>query len=362
MTNSGCCICREACVGGRVLTNGDVFHDSCYENLLKVGDTTRAAIEKKKDEIAAVEKTVRSLDIVLAIIAGFLFGRKSGIEERKRHLLHLRNELQLLNSILRVEVNDRSQKLTDLYDYWPEVPPDWDDRRWDAIATGQFCADCGRSESWSKPLHVHHVVPISKGGSHKPSNLAVLCERCHSKRHSGRKFTYSEKAINAFSKKVNAINSAIEHGALLEFKYRIQTGNKDHHIVTPTRFSRDGESMCLVGYCHLSGQDRTFRLHRISDIKIINEPDAASLLDTPMSHIVKAITDKKMLHFRYRKANGDISYRTIRPTHCAISMGVNIVAGHDYLTGETRHFAPQRMSEIEIVDAPRKCYVESGSP
>ncbi|MBU4455839.1 WYL domain-containing protein [Patescibacteria group bacterium] len=362
MTISSCCICRAACVGGKVLTNGDVFHDSCHEELLRRGNATRDAIEEKKNEIAAIERYVRGLFAVLAIIADFLFGRKSGVEERKRHLLRLCDQLLHLNEILREELNSRSQKLTELYDYWPEVPPDWDDRRCDTIATSENCENCGRSESRLKPLHVHHVVPISKGGSHKPSNLIVLCEHCHSKRHSGRIFTYSGKTTNAFSKKIDAINSAIEHGALLDFRYRIQTGNKDHHIVKPTKLCRDGESICLVGFCYLSGQERTFRLYRISSIKILNKPDAPSLLDTPMGYIAKAIADKKMLHFRYQKGNGDISYRTIRPTHCAISKGVNIVAGFDHLTGETRHFAPQRMSEIEIVDAPKKCYVKSGSP
>lgn len=359
MTVSSCCICRAACVGGKVLTNGDVFHDNCYEELFRRGDAIRDAIEEIKSEIAAIEGSVRGLFAVLTIIADFLFGRKSDVEERKRHLLCLRDKLEHLNEILGEELNSRSQKLTELYDYWPEVPPDWDDRRCDAITTNENCVNCGRSESRSKPLHVHHSVPISKGGSHKPSNLIVLCERCHSKRHSGRIFTYTGKTTNAFSKKINAINSAIEHGALLDFRYRIQTGNKDHHIVKPTKLCRDGESICLFGFCYLSGQERTFRLYRISSIKML---DASSLLDTPMRYVEKAITDKKMLHFRYQKGNGDISYRTIRPTNCAISKGVNIVAGFDYLTGETRHFAPQRMSEIEIVDAPRKCYVKTGSP
>jgi 5-methylcytosine-specific restriction endonuclease McrA len=362
MTISICCICRAACVGGKVLTNGEVFHESCYEELRERGNSTRDAIEEKKDEIASIERGVRGPFAVLTMIADFLFGRKSGVEKRKRHLLCLRDELQHLNEILREELNSRLQNLTDLYDFWPEVPPDWDDRRCDAIDTGENCADCGRSESRSKPLHVHHVVPISEGGSHKPSNLIVLCERCHSRRHSGRTFTYSGKATNAFSKKINIINSAIEHGALLDFRYRIQNGNKDHHIIKPTKLCRDGETMCLVGFCYLSDQKRTFRLYRISALKMLDKPDAPFLSNTPMSYIAKAIVDKKMLYFRYQKGNGDISYRTIRPTHCAISKGVNIVAAYDYLTGETRHFAPQRMSEIEIIDAPRKCYVKTGSP
>lgn len=28
-------------------------------------------------------------------------------------------------------------------------------------------------------LHVHHIIPVSCGGSHHPSNLLTLCFRCH---------------------------------------------------------------------------------------------------------------------------------------------------------------------------------------
>lgn len=34
--------------------------------------------------------------------------------------------------------------------------------------------------------HVDHIVPLSKGGKHRPSNLAVACDKCNS--HKGAKF------------------------------------------------------------------------------------------------------------------------------------------------------------------------------
>ena len=33
-------------------------------------------------------------------------------------------------------------------------------------------------------LHVHHILPLSRGGRTIDANLVTLCERCHSRRHS----------------------------------------------------------------------------------------------------------------------------------------------------------------------------------
>ena len=47
------------------------------------------------------------------------------------------------------------------------------------------CQECGKSYSkkFKKYLHVHHVVPISKGGTNKLYNLITLCVHCHRKKH-----------------------------------------------------------------------------------------------------------------------------------------------------------------------------------
>ena len=41
------------------------------------------------------------------------------------------------------------------------------------------CVNCGSTNE----LHLHHIVPIAKGGTNKLSNIAVLCVGCHSKVH-----------------------------------------------------------------------------------------------------------------------------------------------------------------------------------
>lgn len=38
------------------------------------------------------------------------------------------------------------------------------------------CQNCGCEDD---RVHIHHIVPLSVGGSNRVTNLAVLCEKCH---------------------------------------------------------------------------------------------------------------------------------------------------------------------------------------
>jgi len=65
-------------------------------------------------------------------------------------------------------------------------PDDWPSRKkkikkrdnW----TCQSCGAEGGSEGTAQ-LHVHHIVPKSKGGGHELSNLKLLCDQCHADIH-----------------------------------------------------------------------------------------------------------------------------------------------------------------------------------
>lgn len=60
-------------------------------------------------------------------------------------------------------------------------PPDWEERRTEVIEDcSRTCVTCSSTHA---PLHVHHIVPLSKGGSNDLSNLVALCENCHEDAH-----------------------------------------------------------------------------------------------------------------------------------------------------------------------------------
>jgi hypothetical protein len=55
-------------------------------------------------------------------------------------------------------------------------PPDWGERQRRCLERdGHRCRLCGSVER----LHIHHVKPISFGGTHTLLNLITLCRRCH---------------------------------------------------------------------------------------------------------------------------------------------------------------------------------------
>jgi hypothetical protein len=71
----------------------------------------------------------------------------------------------------------------------PQGLPDRDDGYpgdWEQISLeyrkriGFICEDCG---AYAPDGHVHHDVPVSRGGSSSESNLMFLCKDCHKQRH-----------------------------------------------------------------------------------------------------------------------------------------------------------------------------------
>ena len=50
------------------------------------------------------------------------------------------------------------------------------------IRDNMTCQMCGR-KVWGSDSHVHHIVPLSQGGTTTLDNLILLCSDCHSKVH-----------------------------------------------------------------------------------------------------------------------------------------------------------------------------------
>jgi hypothetical protein len=59
-------------------------------------------------------------------------------------------------------------------------PDDWSDMRQAVLQRdGYRCGNCGSTIN----LQIHHIVPLSRGGTNLESNLRTLCESCHQKIH-----------------------------------------------------------------------------------------------------------------------------------------------------------------------------------
>lgn len=60
-------------------------------------------------------------------------------------------------------------------------------------AAHQLCEVCLREGRYVKMEEVHHVKPLSEGGTHEMSNLIALCKSCHSRIHSTREDRWKRK-------------------------------------------------------------------------------------------------------------------------------------------------------------------------
>ncbi|GGK74406.1 HNH endonuclease [Haloarcula sebkhae] len=62
---------------------------------------------------------------------------------------------------------------------------EWRLARAQALRRDQYrCQHCDRREGkWGTDLHVHHIQPTRKGGSHELENLVTLCNSCHNRLH-----------------------------------------------------------------------------------------------------------------------------------------------------------------------------------
>lgn len=62
------------------------------------------------------------------------------------------------------------------------------------VAEHPFCELCFARGVLTATEHVHHVKPLSEGGTHEVSNLIALCKPCHSRIHAERGDRWKRRA------------------------------------------------------------------------------------------------------------------------------------------------------------------------
>ncbi|WP_350356156.1 HNH endonuclease [Halorarius halobius] len=86
-------------------------------------------------------------------------------------------------------------------------PSDWDERRKTVYQRDNYqCQNCGRrgGPHGNAELHAHHIVPKSKGGTHRLTNLKTMCSHCHSAIH-GRRLAPTARTETTRSKTSRSI-------------------------------------------------------------------------------------------------------------------------------------------------------------
>ena len=268
--NELCLVCRTLASSGVHLSNGKIVHDACLSALQYRQDEVRTEIDKKQWEISRIQQEIEQRNSIVFKFKSFFSKPHVEVADLNKSISALTYDIEALTTRL----SHTKKELVAIYDYFLSYPPDWEERRESLInKEGNYCSECGRQAN----LHVHHIQPLSKGGSNELSNLKLLCEACHSSEHGGSDFSGEfSPSETAFSKRVAGIRYAIIKGMRIQFGYKKPTDmSYKQRTVHPVMLINikhrrfPGSTLCVQGYCELRRAERTFALKRMRDLKVI---------------------------------------------------------------------------------------------
>jgi len=92
--------------------------------------------------------------------------------ESEYKLIEINTEIKQLRRKFKIEGYKKTEKLRTLTKVMKELVIE---------ERGTTCESSECKESIA--LQVHHIIPLSQGGTDKKTNLQVLCHECHMKKH-----------------------------------------------------------------------------------------------------------------------------------------------------------------------------------
>ncbi len=266
-----CKLCNQEVDDGIHLSDGGLVHGECIESM----ERRSTNLQKR---IVNLWRKCSELEMELARRQGLCFKLLSIFSKPQLDSSDIENAIVSLknkSSEVSASLNVLRSRLSEVYDYYLSYPLDWEARR-TAVAQidGEKCSSCGDTP---RNLHLHHRVPLSKGGSNKVSNLELLCEDCHSMEHGNRDFSGQfHHNETTFSKRLNNIRYAIEQNRRIEFLYKKPRESRytirtvaPIEIVNWAHEYDDGQTLCIRGYCELRKANRDFALKRMKRLRIL---------------------------------------------------------------------------------------------
>jgi len=157
-----------------MLSDGRVYHQQCYDKVLQCIEQLDKQMDNNQQEIWRLSRRVEEEQSFFVRLRRLFSDSESEVPNSRKRIAELEQETHRLSQ----ERARHLLTLEHLHDYWltSRNPPDWDLRRKQVL---ERFPDCQGEGPHSGPLHVHHKIPISKGGNHRLENLIVLCEHCH---------------------------------------------------------------------------------------------------------------------------------------------------------------------------------------
>lgn len=249
------------------LSDGGFVHVRCISDLdLEVSDLK----SKQQSKIYRLNEEHNKRERLGYKIKSFLFPSETEETQYQTFLISSKKEIDRINE----ELNPLKQNQHLIYNLYLSYPPDWDERR--NLVIDRDGERCKRCSSWQN-LHLHHKVPLSKGGTNEISNLVLLCRKCHSKQHGGKDLSGQfHNRETAFSKRIKLINQAITENRKIQFLYKKsdqknfkQRTIRPYQLINIDHNRDEGFTLCVKGYCDLRKADRHFALKRMKNLRIL---------------------------------------------------------------------------------------------
>lgn len=278
-----CIFCNKNVEYGIELSDGNIIHNSCYNREYNRFKELDEQIAKLNIDLCYNKRMAEAQVSFLTNVIDFFTGygdRYKKIDDAKNKVIKIENEIKKI----KYEIYIIKQKIDYVHDYMLQYPPDWEERcnllkqqgydRRGRLRYYGYCSRCGAS----KFVQVHHIVPLSKGGSNKVSNLILLCRKCHLLEHNKNDFGSNKIKRLSLQKKIEIINYAITNKRKLIFLYKKKTDQVPiKRIITPyelvqiPHISHPGEfTLCIRGYCYLRNAERKFALKRMTNLEVEN--------------------------------------------------------------------------------------------
>lgn len=265
----GCIFCNLTCENEIELSDGNIIHNSCYKNNLDRLDRLQKDLKIEENNLRTSRRQYSEENSIISGIFRTLTGTQ------KRYTRDPTPDIERKIIIINRDINNIKRRLDYIHDYMLQYPPDWENRRKKLKEIRNYkCVKCGNNYR----LQIHHIIPLSKGGSNKIENLEFVCRNCHLKLHRQEDKDFEEiyKDKLSIQKKIELINVAINNNQLIEFLYKKPTDQVYiKRLIKPKKFDKiyhiekpDNFTLCVEGFCYLRQENRTFALKRIKNLKI----------------------------------------------------------------------------------------------
>ncbi len=219
--NAPCILCSSKQGPGILLNDKSYLCRSCFSEVSTIQypqvyeDAKRKHLREKESRRIALEEFTNKfgyvkegnpaqvfawlsiflvlIDIKLIVVTGVLFlvsSTMDATQEKKRDAwLRLKEEWEVgfpkpATPVLRhfhdplAHLTERDRKILKIFNNWPGYPPFWNYLREVVLSRdGNRCQVSGCPSRVT--LHVHHKIPVAKGGEHIPDNLVSLCDFHH---------------------------------------------------------------------------------------------------------------------------------------------------------------------------------------